>query len=239
MTNSVYTTIARQTGLLAEMQSVANNIANISTTGFRREGLVFAEHINALEGSEGSLSIPVPNGVATFDSKGAYRQTGGDFDLAFRSGNTLIPRSPNGQQLTRAGSFVPSADGTLVSQDGFPVLDAGGSPVFVPTDLGAIAISPDGTISAGGDPVGQIGLFEPTDPLEMRRVDGVRFTSESGVTPVLDGRVMQGFVEGANVDPVAEVARMIEVQRAYELGQTFLEQEDKRIGSVISTIGGS
>ena len=99
-----------------------------------------------------------------------------------------------------------------------------------------MGIAPDGTISAGGRPVGQIGLFLPEDPLTLTREDGVRFSS-NGVLPADDARMLQGYVEESNVDPVLQVARMIEVQRAYELGQSFMENEDKRIRGVIDTLG--
>ncbi len=239
MSNSVYAAIARQSGLLSEMQVVANNIANLSTTGFRREGLVFTEHVTALEGKDGSLSMAIAQGRATFDNEGAFRQTGGAFDLAIEGDGYFLVETPAGQRLTRAGAFSPGSDGILATQDGYSVLGADSAPVFIPTDLGTVSISGDGTISADGDPIGQIGLFGPTDPLGLRREGGVLFVSEAGIDAVPDGRMLQGFVEGANVDPVAEIARMIEIQRAYELGQTFLEQEDNRIVSVISTIGGS
>jgi flagellar basal-body rod protein FlgF len=163
-------------------------------------------------------------------------QTGGPFDLAIEGDGFFLIDTPNGQRLTRAGSFTPNEVGDLVTMDGHPVLDSGGAPVFIPTGLGPVGIAPDGTISAGGRPVGQIGLFLPEDPLSLTREDGVRF-STNGVLPAEDSRMLQGYVEESNVDPVLQVARMIEVQRAYELGQSFMENEDKRIRGVIDTLG--
>lgn len=237
MSNSVYSTLTRQVGLLNEMQAVANNIANISTTGFRREGVVFAEHVVALEDPAGSLSMASAEGRVTTETQGALHATSGTFDLAIEGDGFFMVATPDGDRLTRAGSFTPGPDGTLSTLEGHPVLDSGGAPVVVPMDQGPIGIATDGTISADGQPIGQIGLFLPADPLDLQRQDGVRFAAPSGVQPLGEGRVLQGFIEGSNVDPVAEIARMIEVQRAYELGQTFLEHEDKRVGSVISTIG--
>ncbi len=237
MENSIYTTLARQTGLLREMQTVANNIANLSTTGFRKEGVVFAEYISALEGPAGSLSQASAAAHVTIAAQGALRQTGGAFDLAVEGPGFFMIATPAGDRLTRAGAFTLGPEELLASLDGYQVLDAGGAPIFVPQDLGAVAVAADGTISAGGVPIGQVGLFQPADPLDLQREDGVRFAVEGAIEPAPEARVLHGFVEGSNVNPVTEIARMIEVQRAYELGQAFLEREDKRIGSVISTLG--
>ena len=234
MDNAGYTALTRQSGLMAEMRTIANNIANANTTGFRAEGVIFAEHIKQT-GSD-SLSMATASVRDTVQTQGAMAQTGGPFDLAIEGDGFFLIDTPNGQRLTRAGSFTPNEVGDLVTMDGHPVLDAGGAPVFIPTGLGPVGIAPDGTISAGGRPVGQIGLFLPEDPLSLTREDGVRF-STNGVLPAEDSRMLQGYVEESNVDPVLQVARMIEVQRAYELGQSFMENEDKRIRGVIDTLG--
>lgn len=234
MDNAGYTALTRQSGLMAEMRTIANNIANANTTGFRAEGVIFAEHIKQT-GSD-SVSMATASVRDTVLTQGAMVQTGGPFDLAIEGDGFFLIDTPNGQRLTRAGSFTPNEVGDLVTMDGHPVLDAGGAPVFIPTGLGPVGIAPDGTISAGGRPVGQIGLFLPEDPLSLTREDGVRF-SANGVLPAEDARMLQGYVEESNVDPVLQVARMIEVQRAYELGQSFMENEDKRIRGVIDTLG--
>lgn len=234
MDNAGYTALTRQSGLMAEMRTIANNIANANTTGFRAEGVIFAEHIKQT-GSD-SLSMATASVRDTVQTQGAMAQTGGPFDLAIEGNGFFLIDTPNGQRLTRAGSFTPNEVGDLVTMDGHPVLDSGGAPVFIPTGLGPVGIAPDGTISAGGRPVGQIGLFLPEDPLSLTREDGVRFSS-NGVLPAEESRMLQGYVEESNVDPVLQVARMIEVQRAYELGQSFMENEDKRIRGVIDTLG--
>lgn len=237
MDNAGYTTLTRQSGLLSEMQSIANNIANISTTGFRREGIVFSEYVKALEGDP-SLSMAVANVHTTNLEQGTLTQTGGTFDFAIEGDGFFMVESPEGPLLTRAGSFTPSQDGELVTPDGLRLLDSGGSPVFIPPDAASISIATDGTLTADGRPLTQIGLFLPSDPNDLSHRDGVRFAAPGGTEQVLEGAViLQGFTEGSNVDAVSEIARMIQVQHAYELGQKFLEQEDARIRSVMQTLG--
>lgn len=230
-----YTTLNRQSGLMREMGVVANNIANSSTTGFRREGVVFSEFIAALD-RDPSLSMAHASGRSVDLSQSTLSQTGGSFDFAIQGEGFFLIETPEGERLTRAGSFTPSAEGELVTPDGYRLLDAGGAPVFVPPDAKGVALAGDGTLSAGGQPIAQIGLWRPADPLTLRHQSGTLF-SATELEPAPGATVLQGMLEDSNVEPVSEIARMIEVQRAYELGQKFLDAEDERVRGVIQTLG--
>ncbi|MFZ1470050.1 MAG: flagellar hook-basal body complex protein [Paracoccaceae bacterium] len=230
-----YTALGRQSGLMREMQLVANNIANISTTGFRREGMVFAEHVAAMQ-DEPSLSMAHGTGRVVDLSQAGLSMTGAAFDFAIQGDGFFMIETPQGNRLTRAGSFTPSDSGELVNGDGLRLLDAGGAPVFVPPDAGAISLSEDGTMSAKGVPLAQIGLWMPADPLTLRHQSGTLFDA-GPLEPAAGAKMFQGFLEESNVNPVSEIARMIEVQRAYELGQKFMEAEDGRMRGVIETLG--
>lgn len=236
MDNASYATLTRQSGLMTELRSIANNIANASTSGYRAEGVVFTEHVAALGRGQASLSMPLAQGRDTSLAQGALSRTGGRFDLAIEGEGFFLIQSPDGERLTRNGHFTTNAEGDLVTSDGYPVLDAGGAPVFIPQGISDISVAADGTISADGQPVGQIGLFLPDGPNGLIREDGVRFSAPDGVAPAPLGRVMQGYIEESNVNPILEVSRMIEVQRAYELGQSFLDLEDQRIRNMIRDI---
>jgi flagellar basal-body rod protein FlgF len=239
MDNALYTTLNRQSGLMAEMRAVSNNIANISTTGFRKEGVIFAEHVADLGRGEPSLSMASAEGRLVNLAQGALTRTGGTFDLAIEGEGFFQIETPDGPRLTRAGAFTPSPEGELVTPEGYRLLDLGGAPVFVPTDAGPVAVAQDGTVSVGGTPVAQVGLFQPADPTGLFHAGGTRFEAPGGIEPMDGGIIFQGFLENSNIDPVAEIARMIEVQRAYEMGQGFLDSEDQRIRAVIQTLGRS
>lgn len=236
MENASYTTLTRQSGLMQEMQLLANNIANASTTGFKAEGMMFSEHIKALGPNEPSLSMATGSVQDTVMLQGGLNQTGGTFDLAIEGDGFFVIETPDGPRLTRGGAFGPNENGDLVTSDGYPVLDAGGAPVFVPQGVGPIGIGPDGTMSADGQPVGQIGLVMPLDPTQLRRQGGVMFDAPGGFEAAPEGRMLQGFLEASNVNPILQMSRMIEVQRAYELGQSFLDKEDERIRGVIEAV---
>jgi flagellar basal-body rod protein FlgF len=237
MDNAGYVTLTRQSGLMREMQAVAHNIANAATTGFRKEGVIFAEYVVAPDGDGPSLSMARASARHISEAPGVMKQTGGAFDFAIQGAGFFQVETPEGVRLTRAGSFAPDAGGNLATPDGHPLLDAGGAPVFIPPDARAITLAGDGTLSADGQPLAQIGLMRPTDPNSLQRESGALFRSDAGVEPVEDAQMIQGFIEASNVSAITEIARMIEVQRAYEMGQTFLDNEDQRIRSVIQTLG--
>ncbi|GAB4267499.1 MAG: flagellar hook-basal body complex protein [Pararhodobacter sp.] len=236
MDNIGYTALTRQSGLRRELQVIANNIANLSTTGFRREGIVFSEFVRDLERQDEPLSMAAANAHQTYLVQGGLTQTGGDLDLAIEGDGFFLIDTPQGERLTRAGHFATNAAGEMVTPDGHRLLDAAGSPIFVPAGVAQIAIAPDGTLSADGQPLGQIGLMRPEDPSQLRRAAGTLHEATGPLVPVLDAVLHQGFLEDSNVNPITEMARLIEVQRAYESGQKFLDREDERIRNVVQTL---
>ena len=199
METAGYATLSRQSGLMREMQVVANNIANSATTGYRQEGLIFSEYIQSGEG-QSSVSMARANIRNTSHEQGALDQTGGTFDFAIEGDGFFLIETPEGERLTRAGSFTPNGEGDLVTFDGHRVLDAGGAPIFIPPNSGSIGVGPDGTISANGQFVGQVAIVQPNDTTNLIRENGVMFRADDGFEPAEMARVLQGFVEASNVD---------------------------------------
>jgi flagellar basal-body rod protein FlgF len=234
METAGYVALSRQSSLMREMQVIANNIANVNTTGFRQEGILFSEYVTEGDGMS-SVAMGAGRIGTTSFAQGTLEMTGGQYDLAIEGEGFFLIEAPGGQRLTRAGAFSPSAEGTLVTPDGYPVLDGGGAPIFVPPQAIDLAVARDGTISSEGRAIGQVGVVQPIDPLTMVREGGQLFSTEAGFEPVENPRIMQGFVEASNVNPILQVARMVEVQRAYELGQSFMEREDDRIRTALKT----
>lgn len=237
MESTGYVSLSRQSGLLKELDVIAQNIANASTNGYRREGVIFSEYVVRAGMQEDSLSMARANGRVIDLAQGALAQTNGTFDFAIEGEGFFLLATNEGDRLTRAGTFAPSPEGILTAPDGATLLDSGGAAVLVPPGATDISLAADGTLSADGAPIAQIGLWLPADPTQMARSSGARFDPGGAPVPVENGRLLQGFVERSNVDPVSELTRMIEVQRAYELGSSFLEREDERVRSTIRVIG--
>ena len=236
MDNAIYASLTRQSGLMNEMRVIANNIANANTNGFRREGVVFSEYLSATGNGREGLSMANARGRLLDLEQAGMSQTNGTYDLAIDGPGYFAVQTADGVKVTRAGAFIASSEGELMTPDGNRLLDEGQAPVQVPQGAGQIAIGADGTISADGEQIGRVGLFAAPDKEKMQRSGGTLFATGGQLEPAEDARIQQGFLEDSNVDPVFEISRMIELQRAYEMGQTLLDREDKRIRDAIAAL---
>lgn len=236
MDNAIYAALTRQSGLMQEMRVVANNIANVNTTGFRREGIIFAEHMEKVGPERDTLSMAYARGRLIDLRQGVLTQTNGTYDLAIEGDGFFMVETPDGNHLTRAGSFQTSHEGELMNADGFRLLDEGQAPIIVPDGASNVSIAADGTLSANGQPFGRIGVFVAPEGEVVNHKAGTTFTVNGDPEALETPKIRQGFLEESNVDPVFEITRMIEVQRNYELGQSFLKREDERIRSIITAM---
>lgn len=238
MDNPIYASLTRQSGLLREMTTVANNIANLSTTGFRAEGVVFAEYITETGRRQDGVSMAHAMGRYIEPAQGPLRQTNSPTDIAIEGEGFFLIDTDQGQALTRAGHFLRNDQGQLATPEGHLLLDGGGGPVFVPPDAINLVLAPDGTLSADGRALAQLGLWQANDITELAHQGGSILRAASGYQPMIEGgRLIQGFLEGSNVNPIAQITRMIEVQRAYELGQSFHDREDQRHRDALRQLG--
>lgn len=238
MDNAVYATLSRQVGLERSMRLVASNLANVSTDGYRREGSVFAEWIDRLPVDGGALSQATAIIRTTDFSQGGLRSTGRALDLAIEGPGFFSVQSEDGVALTRAGSFTLSPAGEIVASDGARLLDEGGAPLAVPANAARIDIAGDGTISADGAAIGRVGVSIAPDPTTLTRQSETRFAAAGDVIAAGEAAaVRQGFIERSNVNAVLEMTRMIDVQRSYEAGQSFLRAEDERMREAVRVFG--
>jgi flagellar basal-body rod protein FlgF len=235
MNNTSYVALSKQAGLSKELNSIANNIANADTAGYRREGFVFSEYIRMLEPQDRSLSQTNVGGRFFDAAPGALVETGARYDVAIEGEGYFVVETPRGERLTRAGSFMMDREGQLVTPDGYLVLGEGSSPIAIPPDAESITIAQDGSIAADGAPIGRMGLVT-ADPTTLMREGGNLLRSTGELTALEQPKMRQGFVEESNVNPVLEISRLIEVQRAYEMGQKLLKDEDERISKTVEAM---
>lgn len=236
MDNAGYVGLSRQAGLARELDTIANNIANVNTTGFRRESVLFGEYVKRLDGGADSLSMATMNRRFIDFSGGEIKATGNPLDVAIDGDGFFLVESANGPRLTRAGSFSLNASGEIVNADGRRVLDESGGALLVPPQTARISISSDGAITADGQPVGRLGVVN-ADPSTLVREGDNMFRADKGYSPATEAKVRQGALEEANVNPITEIAHLIEVQRAYEMGQKFLEGDNQRIERAVRDLG--
>ena len=217
-----YLGLGRGLGLQRAMDVLANNIANVDTTGFRRQDLVFEESLERA-GEPGRVAFGEDHGTAVDRREGPLRATGGMLDLALVGAGWFQVNTPDGTRLTRAGRFVTDGNGTVVNSQAEPVLDDSGSPLSVPVDAQTIAVAQDGTVSADQVVVGKVGVFDLPEGAHLVPEGAGTYRTDAALSPVADAQIVQGSLEGSNVQPIMEMTRLIEVTRAFESTQKLLE----------------
>jgi flagellar basal-body rod protein FlgF len=222
MDNALYVGLSRQVVLQREMDIVANNIANANTTGFKVESLMEktdpAAPAFTLQGPR-PVKFVTQDGVARDFSQGALNRTDSPLDVAIQGQGFFQVSTAGGPRYTRDGRFTLDANGRLVTDSGDPVLDDGGGEITLdPNNAGAVTIAQDGTITQGATRLGRLGVYTFQTLATLQKTGGNLYqdTSNQQPQPAADARVRQGMLEGANVQPILEITRMIEVSRAYE-----------------------
>jgi flagellar basal-body rod protein FlgF len=236
MTNPISALLSKQVGLRKHVDVIAHNVANVSTAGFKREDLAFATHVERLYLPGNSLALAKVASTHTDFRPGALEGTGNPFDFAIDGSGFFAVETGDGVRYTRDGRFSANQLGELVTTTGHRVLDDGGAPIFIPAQVSDLTLSANGTLSTpDGVPLGVLGIWQLPDGFLRREADGL-FATEVAPEPDLDAKVVQGFLEGSNVNPVRELTDLIEAQRAYERGRAMLDTEDERIRRMIEKL---
>lgn len=234
MQNAFLIGLSRQVALSREMDVVANNIANVDTTGYKADGSLFEEYLSssARTDSGGRVSYVRDRGVWHDMNAGQVQHTGNPLDVAIDGDGFFTVQTPGGPRYTRNGSLQINAAGQLVTSEGNPVLGNGGPITFQPNDR-QISISPDGTISARqgssiADSVrGTLTVVTFANPQQLQKDGGSTFKPPAGVTPqaATGSKIVQGALEKSNVRGVVEMSRMIEITRSYMQIASMLQQQ--------------
>ncbi len=223
------------------MDITANNIANANTPGFRTERVQFSDWID-----QQPRTAPVPGGraVTYTQDRATYREsqpgtlghTGNPFDLALTGDGYFTVSTKAGPRLTRDGRFGLTPNGTVADGEGNAVLDIAGKPIQVdPTDT-HITIADDGSVSTENGQVGKIGIVRPTDPMKLRAEGATHFISDATTVPQASPGIVQGAVEGSNVQPVQEVTRMMDDLRQFQFVTQLVQAEGDRQQTTIDKL---
>ncbi|MBW8813197.1 MAG: flagellar basal-body rod protein FlgF [Caulobacterales bacterium] len=242
MDNTLYVGLSRQMVLQRQMDIVANNIANMDTTGFKVESLMEKTDLGTPATTQ---YIPSPvkfvasNGVARDFGQGALSETGGPLDMAIDGKGFFQVQGPNGPRFTRDGRFTLDTTGKLVTQQGLAVLDEGGSEITVDAEKGPVSVGPDGSLSQGRDRVGKVGVFTFTNAGVLEKDGDNLFKNASNLAPQpsVDAKVRQGMVEASNVKPVIEITNMIQVSRAYEQIAKMMDSQADLSARAVQRLG--
>ena len=239
MQDSLYVSLSAQVALEKRLTTIADNVANANTVGFRSSQMKF-EEVLAGPGTDATAFVK-SGGTFLSAAKGGLQLTGNELDFAIKGEGWFAVQTPGGQVLTRDGRFTMSPEGQLLSVEGHPLVDPGGAPIQVDADGGPISVGADGFMRQNGQQVGAIGLFrfEPND--NFQRYGNSGFIANGPVEPVVDvstAGVVQGFVEASNVNPMLEMSHLIAAQRAFEGAAAAIKQTEATFGEAVRTLGG-
>ena len=248
MENTLLIGLSRQVLLERQLDVVANNVANVNTTGYKADSTLFEEffksgaHEDNFVGNDRSVSYVQDRATFRDFSQGASEQTKNPLDLAIDGGGFLVVQTAGGERYTRDGGLQLNNTGQLVTAGGNPVRGASGPIVLQPTDHD-INVSPDGTITVlegngRTDSIrGKLRLVSFTEAQKLLKEGSNLYSSGEGAPqPDTKSMVRQGFIEKSNVNAVAEMSRMIEVTRAYTQISTLLQQQSDLHKSAIEKL---
>jgi flagellar basal-body rod protein FlgF len=238
MQTNFYVGLSAQVSLLRRLETIANNVANASTVGYRAEEVRF----ESLVSRAGSDPVAYASAGKTYLSRnsGDIVRTDNLFDVAVEGDAWLAIQTPSGPVYTRDGRMRMTQTGELQTLNGFAVLDAGSSPMRLDPNAGPPSIARDGTLSQNNRQIGAIGLFKIDDRANLARAENSGVVPDRPATPIVDfvrAGVQQGYIERANINPVSEISKLIMVQRAFEAVTASLRDAESSHTDAIKTLG--
>ena len=238
MQSTVYVALAAQRVMQRQLDTIANNVANMNTVGFRTESVNFDSLVSMNEAD--GINFPGIGKTSPSPVQGTLDRTGNSLDIALSGPGWFAIETPQGVAYTRDGRLSIDTFGELRSIDNYPVLDASQAPIVVNPDGGDLEIAEDGRIRQNGRVVGNIGVFElPKDAISSRFENAAFYSTVEG-QPIAPGgktKVSQGFVESSNVDPIAQMAHLITVQRYFESLNASIKESEDTLGRTVREIG--
>jgi flagellar basal-body rod protein FlgF len=230
MQSSLYVTLSAQMALEQRLNTVAANVANLGTVGYRAEEVKFETILS--QAGRRDVAFATPGETFLSRKAGPLIKTDSPLDVGLQGDGWLAVRGPRGMVYTRDGRMQVTAAGDLQDLDGRAILDPGGSPL---------------TVDPEGPPltIGALGVFRLDPAAKLTRVAGGAVASDLPGRPILDFnqrdettvRVQQGFQEGANVNPVMEMSRLIEITRAFQSAAAAVAESESSLQDAIRGLG--
>ena len=244
MSHALFAAISGALGQEIRMDVLSNNLANINSVGFKQESVSFQSYLPGRTDPSRSFSVNGPvnsysraEATVTDFSVGPMKLTGSSFDLALDGKGFFCIKTPEGIRYTRKGNFSLNREGTLVTQEGLPVLGAGGA---IKIDGKDVRINRDGGIAVDGNQVDTLKIVDFDEPGSLERVGNTMFApadpSFTG-SQVEEAQVMQGFLELSNVNASETMIEIIDTLRTYESYQKVIQFVDECTEKAINDVG--
>jgi flagellar basal-body rod protein FlgF len=238
MENPGYIALSRQMVLRRQMDLLANNLANLTTPGYRGESMLFVEHLKPTQPRE---QVAFVQDLATVRDlrAGPMSHTGNPLDLAIKGEGYFAVETPEGERYTRAGGFTLDPDGQIVTVKGYPLLGKGGAPITVPPDSGAVTVARDGTVSSDQGELGRIRLVGFGNEQALAKLEGGLYDAKDQEPLSLEEQdIQQGKLEASNVAGIVEMTKLISAVRSYQAAANMANQEHQRQRRAIDALAG-
>lgn len=241
MQSSLYVALSAQVSLQKRLDTIAFNVANANSGGFRADGVSF-QAVLAGRDSDAQVSFVGSGDGYLSRSAGPLTRTDNPFDVAIQGDGWIAIRNNQGIAYTRDGRMRMAESGELQTLSGQPVLDVGGAPLRLDPTAGPPQITGDGMITQAGRQIGAIGLFAIDEQAKLTRDENSSIRPDRPARPILDfttNGLAQGFMEGSNVNPILEVTRLISTSRAFEGVTNSIEAAEAAMRDAIKTLSGA
>lgn len=238
MHHGLYVGLSAQRALLARLDTLADNVANASTPGFRATSVT----LGTIDSPTAGVSFADRGSAYLTRRTGEIRATGNTYDVAIEGDAWLSVQTSSGPAITRDGRLSMAATGDLRTTSGHAVLDTGGAAIQLDPSGPAPVIARTGAITQGGRLVGALGLFRVASDAVLTR--GPDTTVLSSRPPIASNDtagvfVRQGFLEGSNVAPEKEVMRLIAIQRLFDAVSAVSNQTEATFVEGVRQLGGA
>lgn len=233
---------AYQDSLQTAMSVIANNVANVNTTGYKRETVAFDSYLSKPTAKD-SFQFAIDDGTYRDTAQGATLITSNPLDVAIQGKGYMAVQTEAGIRYTRAGALQLNNEGDLVTALGHKVMADGNQVISFPSDARNVLISGDGSISAQSGAsgaitqIGKLAVYEFKQELAMEKIGLNLYAAKETPLASTTSKVVQGAVERSNVEGVSEMTRMIEVSRAYQRIANLVNEENKRQVSALQRLG--
>jgi flagellar basal-body rod protein FlgF len=240
MDNTLLVSVSQQMAAYDSIDTIANNLANISTPGFKRDSTIFEEYLSQAKPSEDEkgaqkISFVWNAGTARDLSGGRIEQTNAPYDFAINGKGYFVIQTANGPRYTRDGHFTLDANGRLVTEEGDPVQGDGGN-ISITAQDGNVFVAQDGTVTGQQGQLGKLQLVQFDNETQLSKEGGTLYSTSQPTQPASSAAIKQGALESSNVEPVKEMSQMIEIMRAYQAVANIMQSHDNLKRSAIDKL---
>jgi flagellar basal-body rod protein FlgG len=241
MIKGLYSNAAAMVSLQLKQEVTANNLANVNTTGFKKDG-VFRKYLVDYstilkQNSTDFKNIEEVDAIITDFSQGDLVPSGNPLDTSIEGSGFFVVETPEGTRYTRNGSFTLDQDGYISTREGYRLIGNNGPVQIVGNEL---FIGDDGTISVDGNFIDVLRVVDFPQPYNLRKLGEGLFEAEpgTGFDKTTDSfRIRQGFVEMANVETVEEMVKIIQTYRDFEANQKSIQMQDTTLDRAVNDVG--